>query len=124
MQTAELQHPKNVLLELLHELDQPLLREEIAVENAPDTIDRVQHAAQRDLAVRRIESGFARLQSIRLALQRVDDGTYGICMRCGDMISDKRLTAVPWASYCLSCQEIADQESKEQEEGLEVLRAV
>ena len=121
MQPVQSDDSKNVLLALLHELEQPVPMEEIAVENAPDTIDRVQNAAQRELAIRRIESGFSRLQSIRLALQRVEDGTYGICMRCGDGISHKRLSAVPWALYCLTCQEIADRENKEHE-SLELLR--
>jgi DnaK suppressor protein len=107
---------RNILRAMLHDLEQPLLRDEIAVQNPPDTIDRVQHAAEREFAIRRIESDFNRLQSIRLALQRIDDGTYGECMRCGNPISSKRLRAVPWASYCVNCQEIADREAVESDE--------
>jgi DnaK suppressor protein len=122
-QRGELQRSKTALLALLQEMEQPLLRDEIAVENAPDTIDRVQHAAERELAIRRIESDFNRLQSIRLALQRLEDGTYGTCLRCGNEISSKRLAAIPWASYCVNCQEIVDRESHE-EESLELLREI
>lgn len=42
---------------------------------------------------------------IRDALTRMNDGTYGKCLRCKRRISEKRLDAVPWAPFCLSCQE-------------------
>ena len=45
------------------------------------------------------------LREIADALQRIDQGTYGICMECEEPISPKRLDAVPWARYCVSCQE-------------------
>jgi DnaK suppressor protein len=35
-------------------------------------------------------------------------GTYGACLHCDDEINAKRLAAVPWAAYCLKCQEAAD----------------
>jgi DnaK suppressor protein len=99
MQLAELERSKNVLLMLLQEMEHPLRgREEIAVENAPDAIDRVQRAAESELAIRRIESDFSRLQSNRMALGRIDDGSYGTCIRCDEYIGSKRLGAVPWTS--------------------------
>jgi DnaK suppressor protein len=117
MQKAELERSKAVLLAMLHEMERPLRnRDEIAVENVPDSIDLVQRAAERELAIRQIESGFNRLQSLRLALQRINDGTYGTCIRCDGDIGIKRLNAVPWTSYCVKCQDIADRESKEQED--------
>src|SRR5271157_5802851 len=45
------------------------------------------------------------LREISGALQRIDGGTYGVCMECEEPISSKRLDAVPWARYCVSCQE-------------------
>ena len=49
------------------------------------------------------------LREIADALHRIDNGTYGTCMECEEPISPKRLDAVPWARYCVSCQEkIAD----------------
>ena len=123
MQQADLENSKAILLSLLEQMEQPLHhRDEIAVENAPDTIDRVQRAAERELTISRIESGFNRLQSIRLALQRIDEGTYGTCMRCDGVIGNKRLNALPWASHCVTCQDIADHEAKNQDSP-ELLRA-
>jgi DnaK suppressor protein len=45
------------------------------------------------------------LKQINEALQRINDGTYGICGECEKPISPKRLQAVPWAKYCVQCQE-------------------
>jgi len=45
------------------------------------------------------------LREIVAALHRIDIGTYGVCAECEEPISAKRLEAVPWAKYCVSCQE-------------------
>ena len=43
------------------------------------------------------------LEQIDEALQRIDDGRYGICEGGGEMIPRKRLDAIPWAKYCVEC---------------------
>ena len=109
MQPTELRHFKEVLRGILDSAEDMLRRrDEIAVENAPDALDRIQGATDRELAICRIESDFSRLQSVRTALQRIADGTYGTCFRCEREIAPKRLKAVPWAAYCLACQTSAD----------------
>jgi DnaK suppressor protein len=45
------------------------------------------------------------LREIAGALHRMDHDHYGVCMECEEPISAKRLDAVPWAKYCVSCQE-------------------
>jgi len=45
------------------------------------------------------------LREIADALHRVETDTYGICPECEEAISTKRLDAVPWARYCVTCQE-------------------
>ena len=47
----------------------------------------------------------ALLRQVEDALLRLQEQTYGICQECGSRISEKRLAAVPWASYCLHCQD-------------------
>lgn len=89
-------------------MDASLHRDDIAIHSASDSIDKVQEATARDMAVRRIESNFARVQTIRLALERIEDGSYGLCLRCDGEIGPKRLKAVPWAAYCLRCQDLID----------------
>ena len=45
------------------------------------------------------------LREIADALRRIDGGAYGTCLECEEPISPKRLDAVPWARYCVACQE-------------------
>src|SRR5215467_7108017 len=45
------------------------------------------------------------LREINDALHRIDTDQYGICLECEEPISQKRLDAVPWAKYCVTCQE-------------------
>jgi len=42
------------------------------------------------------------------ALGRIGHETYGLCIECQERISPKRLAAVPWAKYCMTCQEVKD----------------
>lgn len=113
MQDIQRENLRLTLLALLSEMQQPLRRrDQIAVENAPDTLDSVQIAAERDMAIHRIESEFNRLNSVRLALDRIKEGSYGTCLRCEGEIGHKRLQAVPWTSYCIRCQEAADSHGK------------
>ena len=45
------------------------------------------------------------LREIEEAQGRLKDGSYGTCLDCGLPVSQKRLQAIPWARYCVSCQE-------------------
>jgi RNA polymerase-binding protein DksA len=44
------------------------------------------------------------LEEIHAALERIDAGTYGICVNCGAQISPERLEAMPWATLCIDCK--------------------
>jgi RNA polymerase-binding protein DksA len=48
------------------------------------------------------------LAQINHALERIDEGTYGICERCGKPIAEERLRARPWATLCIDDQRLAD----------------
>lgn len=59
------------------------------------------------------------LREVQDALRRIESGAYGVCYECEETISAKRLEAVPWAKYCVSCQErIASGAMQEHEESL------
>lgn len=117
MEQLELSIFKQILETMLNETTRPRVkREEIAVENAPDAVDQSQRVAERDMAIHQIESNFNRAQNLKLALERIEDGSYGTCLMCDCEISLKRLKAVPWAAYCVHCQEIADQERAQPED--------
>lgn len=47
----------------------------------------------------------ALLRELKEALRRLEAGAFGICPECGQPISTKRLAAVPWAKFCVPCQE-------------------
>lgn len=91
-------------------------REGIEIEKSPDALDEVQHAAERELAIRNLDRDSALLRNVRLALRRFNDGSYGVCLHCEEEISQKRLNAVPWAPFCISCQELSD---RNQQNGVE-----
>ena len=83
-------------------------RDEIAIQQAADTMDQTQLAVERELAISRLDRDYSVLQNLDAALRRMEDGTYGRCVHCEDEISPKRLHAVPWTSLCLRCQEEFD----------------
>jgi DnaK suppressor protein len=91
-------------------------REGIEIEKSPDALDEVQRAAERELAIRTLDRESSHLRSVRSALHRIEDGTYGVCLHCEEDISPKRLNAVPWAPFCISCQEQYDAHQIEGEE--------
>ncbi len=46
-----------------------------------------------------------RIKAINNVLKRIDDGKYGICESCREDINEKRLKAMPFVKFCISCQE-------------------
>jgi DnaK suppressor protein len=115
MEQIELEQFKRRLEVMLEALKQPSVRsEEISIENSPDALDQVQSAAEREMAIGRLESEFRRRRSIMAALERIQEGTYGVCTQCEAEMGIKRLNAVPWTEYCLECQIIADREESAQ----------
>lgn len=89
-------------------------RDEIAIEKTADALDEVQFATERELAIRNLDRESGMLRAVRAALARMDHGVYGDCIHCEQEIKPKRLEAVPWAAYCVDCQEILDSRRKEE----------
>ena len=83
-------------------------REEIQIENAGDDFERLQQRLNRELAIRNLDRDSKLLKDVEEALSRIETGVFGMCLQCEDKIPEKRLNAVPWASYCLTCQEEFD----------------
>ena len=53
------------------------------------------------------------LREVQAALRRIEHSTYGVCAACEEPISAKRLQAVPWAKFCVQCQEKIGAETAE-----------
>jgi DnaK suppressor protein len=83
-------------------------RDEILIENAAEEFDRLQQQLNREVAIRNLDRESRLLKDVQKALNRADDGTLGVCLRCDEEIPEKRLKAVPWAAYCIGCQETID----------------
>jgi DnaK suppressor protein len=83
-------------------------RDEIVIEKASDALDEVQWRGERELAIRNLDRDANALRQIQRALIRIGDGTYGVCLHCEKDILPKRMAAVPWAAFCIKCQEKID----------------
>ena len=91
------------------ELSQTLRsRAPIAIENTAETCEQVVLAAERELAVVALDRNSRLMREVQAALVRIEDGTYGVCESCGEAIRPARLDAVPWARFCVHCQERFD----------------
>jgi RNA polymerase-binding transcription factor len=58
----------------------------------------------------------ALLTEVLQALKRIDDGTYGTCVTCGNPIPEKRLEAIPWAARDVKCEQAIEQRNLSREE--------
>jgi DnaK suppressor protein len=119
MTKSDLNKYRNVLeakqTDLVHMLRN---RDGIAIEKCPDSLDEVQYATERELAIRSLDRDSNLLRNIRAALDRIQEGSFGVCLHCEEEISPKRLVAVPSTAFCIVCQEIAD---RSQYDGAETL---
>src|SRR5271169_2560479 len=88
-------------------------REGITIERCADQLEEIQAASERALAVCNLDREFSQLRNIRAALRRIQEGSFGTCQRCDEDIHPKRLAAVPWATFCIRCQEAVDHNLEE-----------
>jgi len=89
-------------------------RQDIAIaERAPDVMDEVLLANDRDQAIDSLDREATLLRKVRWALTSLDAGIYGVCLQCEEEIPQRRLRAVPWACLCRACQEEADWHEQE-----------
>lgn len=75
---------------------------------AEDTLDVADQAVlsyQKELIFSQGTEGHSQLSLVRLALDRLHEGTFGDCLHCSKPIGEKRLEALPWTPYCIECQE-------------------
>ena len=65
---------------------------------------------EQEISRRQLISCNEKLRRITAAIERLNDSSYGICEECGAKISEKRLQVMPFAAYCLECQEALEHE--------------
>src|ERR1700683_3334107 len=124
MNRTDIEKYKAILLAKQTELSGGLRnRDEILIEKTPDALDEVQLAGERELAIRNLDREASLLRNVRAALSRINDGSYGVSMHCEEDIKPKRLEAVPWAGFCIRCQEARDRNEFEAAESFDDLLA-
>ena len=84
-------------------------------ESFPDVTDRASQESDRNFELRIRDRERKLVKKLREALQRVDDGTFGICEVCGKDVSEKRLMARPITTLCIVCK--TKQEEQEKQRG-------
>lgn len=52
------------------------------------------------------------LKEVTIALKKIEEGSFGVCERCGEPIAEKRLEALPFARYCIGCQRAVEEEER------------
>jgi len=103
------EHAQILLDELRGELQKvsslPSKEPKLTAERFTDPLDEAQAQVDADLAITCLNANWQTVKAIEEAIQRVKAGEYGLCQGCGSAISPKRLQAIPWARYCVPCQE-------------------
>ena len=78
------------------------------LEATQDPADMAANAYTKELLISMSANDRKLLESIDEALARIEVGEYGDCVNCGEPVQEKRLEAVPWARYCLKCQDLQE----------------
>jgi DnaK suppressor protein len=109
----ELERYRRLLDEKKSSLSQEIAKtrsaeEETTEESTQDIADKAVSSYTREFLYSLTDGERGTLLQIDEALARIDEGSYGFCTNCGQPMAEKRLTAVPWAPYCVDCQELAE----------------
>ncbi len=120
MQPEKLAHFKQILLaELQGHADHVRADQAAAIElsddDVKDTVDMSLMDVNKELALRSGERESQMIADIDQALLRIQEGSYGTCARCGKLIDERRLEALPTARYDAACQAIIESANGENE---------
>lgn len=82
-----------------------------------DLADMASNTARDELLWLVVEEERRELEQIDEALARINSGTYGICRNCGQPIKKARLDALPFATLCVKCKEVEEEETERESRG-------
>jgi len=77
-------------------------------EATQDIADKAANSYTKEFLFHQSDENRRMLQFVNQALERMGEGTYGLCLECEQEVQQKRLDAVPWARFCIECQEKQD----------------
>jgi DnaK suppressor protein len=92
------------LEELLSQADETVTGMTAQKENFPDPTDRASLESDRNLMLRIRDREAKLIKKIKKALERIENGSFGICETCGEEISIERLKARPVTTQCIECK--------------------
>ncbi|MEO8650129.1 MAG: TraR/DksA family transcriptional regulator [Acidobacteriota bacterium] len=117
MTEANLKKLKAQLLSERTLLIEKLKGNDLSVDDSetPDPVDLAVRNYSKNVMLAVSENESRQLSLIDEALLRIEDEEYGICQNCESAINAKRLAAIPWARYCLNCQELVERGLLDQE---------
>lgn len=96
--------PRRLLLAELAQLEDSLRRfDRPSIEKGGDGADQSVANEEAELGSSLRQSKVAKIEAIKAALRRIDDGSYAKCFSCGDLIGAKRLLALPTTPFCIDC---------------------
>ena len=113
MQPEKLAHFKQILLSQVqghadHVRADQAAALELSDDGVKDTVDMSLMDVNKELALRLGERESQMIADIDQALLRIQEGSYGVCARCGKLIDERRLEAVPTARYDAACQALIE----------------
>jgi len=110
MSKLNLKEIKEKLLAERELLIEKLKGNDLSVDDAetPDPVDLAVRNYSKNVMLAVSENESKQLALIDEAVLRIDDDEYGRCQNCLKEINPKRLAALPWARYCLDCQELLE----------------
>ncbi|MCG6909693.1 MAG: RNA polymerase-binding protein DksA [Deltaproteobacteria bacterium] len=94
----------NRLEDLLNQADDTVSGMTTPKENFPDPTDRASLESDRNFMLRIRDRESKLIKKIKKALARIENGTFGICEKCGEDISKERLKARPVTTQCIDCK--------------------
>ena len=111
MTAANLKKIKERLLNERAILTEKLKGNDLSIDDSetPDPVDLAVRNYSKNVMLAVSENESRQLVLVDEALMRVEDEEYGVCQNCEKAINQKRLAAIPWARYCLDCQELVEQ---------------
>ena len=116
MNSQQLQSYREILIRKLADLsgiaEETLIRMGNSGDAFPDPLDRALSESNRSLELRKRDRERKLIQKIRVAITKIDEGSYGVCENCGEYISESRLKVRPEASMCISCKEEEEENEK------------
>ena len=89
---------------------------EADLEISRDPADQASSSYTKELLFSQSTNERNTLRLIDDALERISDGKFGHCLNCNNDIQIRRLEALPWARFCIKCQELLEQGMLTQEE--------